>query len=261
MIDAWIDDYERVSKNALGAEWFISPLAYFWPDGKTLFDKIFQAGSSPHAAFDEMVSPAIYRTVMQTDFRAKMMVLSFMREPIGSSFGLEIESGLLGLYELDFLSCISQWIYVVEGYCRKLYSVSSTSNVKTAGWTVPTTGEATRDQIIKVLSDALSNYFNDVLFKKVSDPNVQRLSRHLLLHGNIANKDFFSQKNCLLIMFVLDALVVVEMVKNKNFPTFFDDRPGEAERIEGRKELYMVHLKHAMANENLLKIAILKEHA
>jgi hypothetical protein len=227
VIDTWIDDFERVSKNALSLEWFVSPLEYHWPNGKNLLDSIFHAGGSPNATFDEMVSPTLYQTAMQVDFRAKMMVFAFMRETIAKSFGVEIESGLLSPYQLDFLPCLSQWIYVVEGYCRKLFSVSSSSNVKSAGWTVPTTGDATRDRLIKSLSEALAKYLDGVMFKSVSDPHIERLSRHLLLHGNLENKSFFNQKNCLLLMFILDALVVIEMVKTKNFPAVFDHRSGE----------------------------------
>jgi hypothetical protein len=99
------------------------------------------------------------------------------------------------------------------------------------------------------------------MFKNVTDFQIERLSRHLLLHGNVENKKFFSQKNCLLLMFILDALVVIEMAKNRAFPEeLFYERPGEAEKIERRKSLYMMHIKHALHDENLLKIAVLKEH-
>jgi hypothetical protein len=260
MIDTWIDDFEKVSKNALDQEWFVSPLEYHWPDLKNLLDKIFRAGGSPSSRFDEMVSPELYKASMQVDFRAQMMVLAFMRQDIAKSFGVEIESGLLSLYQLDFLPCLSQWMYVVEGYCRKLFSVSSSSNVKSTSWTVPTTGDAIWDRLIKSLSEALAKYLDGVMYRKVSDPHVERLSRHLLLHGNLENKSSFNQKNCLLLMFILDSLVVIEMVKNKDFPAVFDDRPGEAERIERRKALYMIQLKHVFADANLLKIGVLKEH-
>jgi hypothetical protein len=98
------------------------------------------------------------------------------------------------------------------------------------------------------------------MFKSATDPHIERLSRHLLLHGNVGNKEFFSQKNCLLLMFILDALVVIEMVKNRAFPAVFDDQLGEAERIKRRKSLYMLQLKHAFQDDNLLKIEVLKEH-
>jgi hypothetical protein len=260
MTDTWIDDFENVSKNALAQEWFVSPLEYHWPDGKNLFDKIFQAGGSPSAGFDEMVSPHLYKVAMQVDFRAKMMVYAFMRQDIAKSFCVEIESGLLSLYSLNFLPCLSQWIYVVEGYCRKLFSVSSFSNVKSSGWIVPTTGDTMRDRLIQSLSEALAKYLDGVMFKSGSDPNIERLSRHLLLHGNLENKNFFSQKNCLLLMFILDALVVIEMMKHEAFPAVFYNRPGEADRIERRKTLYMMQLTHAFADLNLLKINVLKEH-
>ena len=260
MVGDWIDDFETASKNALTVDWFVSPLEYYWPNGKKLIDQVFRAGGSPSAQFDKMVAPQLYQTALNVDFRAKMMVYAFMREDIAKSFGVEIESGLLSLYQLDFLPCLSQWIYVIEGYCRKLFSVSSSSNVKSSGWTVPTTGDANRDRLIKTLSDALAKYLDGILFRGVSDPHIERLSRHLLLHGNLENNSFFSQKNCLLLMFILDALAVIEMVKNKNFPAVFEDRSGESERIDRRKTLYMAQLRRAFADENLLKISVLEQH-
>ena len=61
-------------------------------------------------------------------------------------------------------------------------------------------------------------------------------------------------------MFVLDALVVIEMVKNGEFPQVFDMREGELERIERRKHIYIKQIEHAFQDENLLKIEVLKEH-
>jgi hypothetical protein len=165
MIDEWINDFEEINRNALTVEWFVSPLEYFWPDGKRLFDKIFPAPSSPHATFDEMVSPEIYRTSMQADFRAKMMVFAYMRQDIAKSYGVEIESGLMHLYRLDFISCLSQWIYVIEGYCRKLFSVASIQNVRTSSWVIPTSGDATLDGLIQSLSSSLANYLDGVMFR------------------------------------------------------------------------------------------------
>jgi hypothetical protein len=108
---------------------------------------------------------------------------------------------------------MSQWIFVVEGYCRKLFLVSASSNVKSTSWTIPMSGDAKLDRLIRSLSEALAKYLDGVMFKSVSDPHIERLSRHLLLHGNLENKNFFSQKNCLLLMSILDAPVVIEMVK------------------------------------------------
>jgi hypothetical protein len=258
--DTWITDFESVSKNALARDWFVSPLEYHWTVSKNVFDDIFRSEGSPHKHFDEMVSPYLYRATMHVDFRAKMMVYAFMREQIAKDFGVEIESGLLSLYQLDFLPCLSQWIYVVEGYCRKLFLVSSSSNVRSKDWTIPTTGLAVWDRLIKSLSDALARYLDGVMFKAVSDPHLERLSRHLLLHGNAENKNFFSQKNCLLLMFIIDSLLVIEMVKNGHFPAVFDSHPGEVDRVERRKTLYNLQLKHVFEDVSLLKIDILKEH-
>ncbi len=260
MISDWIDDFEKVNRNALSVEWFVSPLEYFWPDGKQLFDKIFSSPSSPHTTFDEMVAPTIYKTSMQADFRAKMMVLAFMRQDIAKSYGVEIESGLMHLYRLDFISCLSQWIYVIEGYCRKLFSVTSLQNAKSNSWIIPTSGELTLNRLIQALSNSLANYLDGVMFRSTSDFHIERLNRHLLLHGNVQNKNFFNQKNCLLLMFALDALVVIEMVKNGDFPQVFNLREDEDKRIELRKHLYIKQIEHAFQDENLLKMEILKEH-
>ncbi len=197
---------------------------------------------------------------MQVDFRAKMMVYAFMRQDISKKFGVEIESGLSALYQLDFYQCLSQWIYVIEGYCRKLFSVTASSNVKSAGWTVPVTGQAGPDSIIRSIADALMSYFDGVLFAHAPDPHIERLSRHLLLHGNAENKDIFSQKNCLILMFILDALVTIEMVSKGHFPAVFHDLPGEKEKVGSRVFFYQKQLDHAFSDQNLLKIKLLAEH-
>lgn len=166
MIDDWISDFEDTSRNALSVEWFVSPLEYFWPDGKALFDKLFSRQSTPSSTFDELTSPAIFKNSMQIDFRAKMMVLAFMRQDISKSYGFEIENGLLHLYPLDFISCLSQWIYVVEGYCRRLFSVASLQNVRHNSWQRPTPGYATLLRVIDSLSTSLATYLDGVLFQQ-----------------------------------------------------------------------------------------------
>ena len=259
-MDAWTNDYKRVSQNAETIEWFVSPLEYHWPDGKTLIDKIFRVGGSPNSTWDEHISPALFKSAMQVDFRPKMMVFAFMRQPVSKSFGLEIESGLLALYRLDFLECLSQWTYVVEGYCRRLFSVASLSNVKSSGWTIPKTGDATRDRLIDAIATALSSYLDGIMFAFTNNPHLERLSRHLLLHGNAQNRKFIIQKNCLILLFVLDALVVIEMVSNGDFPAVFDEQGDESSRIARRTVLYMKQLEHAFSDQNLLKIDLLREH-
>lgn len=98
------------------------------------------------------------------------------------------------------------------------------------------------------------------MFRSTSDFHVEKLNRHLLLHGSVANKSFFSQKNCLILMFILDALVVIEMAKNRAFPAIFDEREDESKRIERRKFIYGKELEHAFQDEFLLKAEVLKEH-
>ena len=260
MNDDWQNDFERTNQNALSVDWFVSPLEYSWPDGKQLFDKLFHAASSPSSQFDELFFPEIYKKSMQIDFRAKMMVFAFMRQDISKSYGLEIENGLMHLYRLDFASCISQWIYVIEGYCRKLFSVTSIQNVRPSSWTIPVSGSARHNSFIQSLSTCLSGYLSGVLFQGTSDFSTERLSRHLLLHGNVQNKSFFSQKNCLILMFLIDALVVIEMARNKQFPQVFSEREGELEKIKRREYVYAKLMESAFHDDNLLRIEMLKEH-
>ncbi len=260
MTEDWQNDFEQTNQNALTADWFVSPLEYSWPDGKQLFDNIFRTASNPSTQFDELCSPIIYQTSMKFDFRAKMMVYTFMRQDIAKSYGLEIENGLMHLYRLDFASCISQWIYVIEGYCRKLFSVSSLQNVRPSSWVIPTSGSTSHDNYIQAISTCLSDYLSGVLFQGTSDFSTEKLSRHLLLHGNSENKDIYSQKNCLVLMFLLDALVTIEMAKNQQFPQVFSDQEGEPQKIERRKHLYSKLMESTFDDENLLRIKILREH-
>jgi len=260
MTEDWQNDFEGTNQNALTADWFISPLEYSWPDGKQLFDKLFPVASRPSKQFDKLCSPEIYKTSMTFDFRAKMMVFAYMRQDISKSYGLEIENGLMHLYRLDFASCISQWIYVIEGYCRKLFSVTSLQNVRPNSWDIPTSESEIHDSFIQTLSKCLSDYLSRVLFQGTSDFSTEKLSRHLLLHGNIQNKSIFSQKNCLVLMFLLDALVVIEMAKNQQFPQVFSEREGELKKIERRKHLYSKLMESAFHDDNLLRIETLNEH-
>lgn len=256
----WIADYVKTSGNALTVEWFVSPLEYSWPGGKDIADKAFSAPSTQNGKFDEMLAPAFYKEAMTFDFRAKMMVYAFMREPIAKTFGLEIEGGLTRLYGLDFNSCLSQWIYVIEGYCRQLFQVKSTSNVKSRSWVIPITGDALRDQTIQAVCKALGDYLDTVIYQSTNDANTTRLNRHLMLHGNLKNNAFYSQKNCLSVMFVLDALVFIEMDKNLHFPSTFQDGPGDADRINRRKIVYANEMSQSLQDPNLLKLRLMDEH-
>ena len=260
MTDDWLNDFERTNQNALSADWFVSPLEYSWQNGKQLFDKLFPTVSSPSAQFDGKWTPQIYKTSMQVDFRAKMMVFAFMRQDISKSYGLEIENGLMHLYHLDFASCISQWIYVIEGYCRQLFCVASTQNVRPNSWTIPASGSTGHNSFVQSLSTCLSEYLSRVLFQGTSDSNTDRLSRHLLLHGNVQNKSFYSQKNCLLLMYLLDTLVVIEMAANKQFPQLFSEHEGESEKIVRRKYIYTKLVENAFHDDNILRIEMLQEH-
>jgi hypothetical protein len=256
----WNADYEKTSSNALTVEWLVSPLEYAWPNGKETADRIFSGPSTPTAKFDKLIAPTLYEVAMKFDFRAKMMVYAFMREPIARTYALEIEGGLLSLFGLDFMSCLSQWIYVVEGYCRQLFQVTNPSSVKSKSWTIPVTGDAIRDKSIAVICKALGNYLDKVVYQPTNNVQTTKLNRHLMLHGNLQNNAFYSQKNCLSLMFVLDALVFIEMVKNGNFPQVFHDGPEEANRIARRKHVYEHEMRNSLQDANLLKIALMDEH-
>jgi len=252
-----IVDFRKTSKNAITNKWIISPLEYFWLDGKKLFDAIFKEKS----IVSPKVAPIIYKTCMNPHFRANMIVLCFMREPISKKFSLEIENGLLNFYRLDFLSAISQWIYIIEGYMRIIFKVKNgQSAISPDNWKIPETDNPHYDNIINNFIESLSLFSKEILFCKDYNSNSIDLNRHLLLHGKINNKDFFSQSNGLKLLFVLDTLVAIEMVKNKNFPAIFNTNEKENKMIETRKIVYQNELSLTMENHNLMKIQILKEH-
>ena len=260
MNSAWITDYERTSNNAYTVEWFVSPLEYSWGDGKTIADKIFVGPSIKSDTFDELVAPALYRSAMQAPFRAKMMVLAFMRETKSRSYALEIESGLIKLYALDFMSCVAQWIYVVEGYVRNLFQIQTNSNVQSKFWKLPETGNELHDEMIKIVCMALGRYLDKVIYRPMKNANTTTLNRQILLHGNLQNKAFYSQKNCLALMHVLDALVFIEMTSNRHFPQAFNSSPVEDERIARRTSVYLGELANSFTDHNSRKLEVLKEH-
>ena len=259
-IEQWIEDFNTAADYAFTREWFLSPLEYWWAPGKELFDRLFRTSGQPDQGFDEHLTPGIFRCVMNPQFRADMMVYAVMRQPAAKSFGVEIESGLLSFYGLDFLACLSQWIYVIEGYCRKLFSVKSSKHVGSQAWKVPYTGEDGPDLIIRSLSHRLAKYLDNIVFKSVQDPHIERLSRKLPVHGNVANKNFFSQKNCLLVLFVIDALLMIELTSNRQLPLVFEPASGDDIRIAKRRTLYLTQLREIFDDNNLLKIDVLKEH-
>jgi hypothetical protein len=256
----WIADYERISSNALTIEWFVSPLEYSWGNGKEIADNIFRAPSTQNANVDQIIAPQLYEAAMKFDFRAKMMVYAFMREPTAKTYALEIESGLVNLYGLDFMSCLSQWIYVVEGYCRQLFQVASNTNVKSNSWVIPTVGDGRLDASIRSVSKTLGNYLDIVVYRSTNNALTTTLNRHLMLHGNLQNNAFYSQKNCLSVMFVLDALVFIEMVRHRHFPQMFQNGPGDADRIARRTSVYAHEMEHALQDPNILKLKVLDEH-
>ena len=263
MNPSWITEYTQTASHALTAEWFVSPLEYSWPGGKRVADAAFAGVSEPSEGFDRQLAPHLYREAMVFDFRAKMMVLAYMREPVAKSYGLEIEGGLCSLYGLDFRSSIAQWIYIIEGYCKKLFDINDRQKLRASSWTIPTAGHDLGDQMIAVIAHALGEYLDGVVFKPTTAASSQgtRLSRHLMLHGNLENRAFYSQKNALCLMFVLDALVTIEMLANRHFPAMMELDDGDERRISRRKQVYADAMHHALDDVNVLKLALMDEHA
>lgn len=255
-----MDDYKKTNTNAMSSGWFVSPLEYFFPDGKEVFDKVFAVSAINNSNFDNLVAPALFKNAMNTHFRSQMMVLGFMKQNISKSYSLEIENGLMHFYRLDFLSTISQWIYVIEGYSRQLFKVKSNQSSKHKDWTIPKVNDKSLDDLISCLADSLGTFVNNVLFASSNNTNIETINRHLLLHGNAQNNNIFSQKNCFVLMFALDALLVIEMVQNRVFPMMFQSNNEDNGKISKRKVLYSQILKSVFENENVLKIEILKEH-
>jgi hypothetical protein len=253
-----IVDFRKTSQNAIKNKWIISPLEYFWPDGKLLFDNIFKENNTVSL---KIVTPLIYKNCMDCHFRANMIVLGFMKQPIAKKFSLEIENGLLNFYKLDFLSTISQWIYIIEGYMKIIFNVQNgQSSIDPDNWNIPETDDPHYDNIISNFTESLSLFSKNVLFCKNYDSNSIDLNRHLLLHGKISNKEFFSQSNALKLLFALDTLLAIEMVKKKVFPAVFSCTKQDTKMIENRKVIYQNELSLTMENHNLMKIQLLKEH-
>lgn len=255
-----MNDYKKTNANAMSGNWFVSPLEYFWPNGKEAFDKIFAIPAINNSNFDNLVAPVLFKNAMNIHFRSQMMVLGFMKQNISKSYGLEIENGLMHLYRLDFLSAISQWTYIIEGYSRKLFKVQSSQSSKYKDWTIPKVNDKNLDDLISCLADCLGGFFNSVLFASSNDRNLETINRHLLLHGNAENNNVFNQKNCLILMFCLDALLVIEMIQSRVFPMMFQSSDEDNGKISKREFLYGQILKSAFEDDNILKMEILKEH-
>lgn len=109
-----IVDFRQTSQNAINNKWLISPIEYFWPDGKNIFDKIFNnsLSNTDNEGFKTLVVPQLFQTTTNIDFRSKMIVLGFMRQPISKIYSLEIENGLIHLYKTRFsISNLSMGLY------------------------------------------------------------------------------------------------------------------------------------------------------
>ncbi len=258
-----IVDFRQTSQNAINNKWLISPIEYFWPDGKNIFDKIFNnsLSNTDNEGFKTLVVPQLFQTTTNIDFRSKMIVLGFMRQPISKIYSLEIENGLIHLYKLDFLSAISQWVYIIEGYMRKIFNVQNgQSAVDPSNWIVPETNDSHYDNIIQNFVESLSSFSVNILYCKSYNSVNKDLNRHLLLHGKVHNKDFYSQENTLKLFFALDTLLAIEMVSNQVFPAIFPCDDKESQMIECRKALYSYELSKNFDEMNILKNKLLKEH-
>ena len=257
-----IDDFVSSSKNALSMNWIISPLDYFWIDGKNFFDKVFHSVSTPSSEIDNQIAPLLFRNLlMQVDFRAKFMVVGYMREPHLKKFSLEIEQGFLSFYSLDFISSITNWIFVFEGVIRELFELSSQKYIlKFDKWAAINSDDIYEQKLLDIFTQSLQGFVENVLFKSVEDKNSTIINRHILSHGKVYNKAFYNQANALKLIFALDSLLMIEMIQNQNFPKMLDISKTQEESVVKRTELYQHLLKQIFDDHNLLKKEILKEH-
>lgn len=261
MYKEWIDEYKIVNENAINSGWFVSPLEYFWPDGAELFGKIFAKPISSNDSFDRVVAQVLFKNSLNIHFRAQMMVLGYMKQSTAKSMGLEIENGLISLYKLDYPSAISQWMYLIEGYTRKLFKIKSTKSLDRKNeWKIPKTDNSELNILIDCLSNSLKIFLLSVLFKPSNTTTNDSINRHVLLHGNAENKKIFSQKNCLILMFCLDALLVIEMIENGVFPAIFKTDEEDERKISQREHLYSQTMSSVFEDVNLLKYETLNEH-
>ncbi len=252
-------DFLKTNNNALSSNWTISPLDYFWADGKNLFDKVFLI--SHDNELDKLIVVELYKMTMQCDFRAKMIVLCYMKESNISKFSLEIENGLLHFYGLDFVSTISQWIYVFEGIIRDMFGLNGQSEIiKHDRWNELNAKNPEYQKLMDAFVESIKNFTKNVLFQRDEDLQAISINRHLISHGKVYNKDFFSQSNCLKLLFALDTLLMIEMLKNGTFPKVFSPSESENIMIDRRISLYSTKLQMVFDNYNLLKNEIMKEH-
>lgn len=258
--------YERLcsfrdtGKNALSYSWLISPLIYF-SDDKKRFDSIFKDTNNSKKHLSDLPS-VIFMMSMDVHIRANYTVLGFMKLPIAKLFSFEFENGLFHLYKLDFISCISSWIYIIEGYLRVLFQVNNESATKPDNWIqIDTTHlDEESSQAIEFFQEHLQCFLESFLFAKEDSRNEEIVNRHLLLHGKIFNKDFFNQGNALKLLFVLDLILTIELTKEQGFPFSLSENKQDLEMINIRKELYQNSLSSVFDKENLKKIQILQQH-
>jgi|GEM_PF-7045708 len=257
-----IDDFIITSQNALSMNWIISPLDYFWIDGKKTFDKVFHTVSTPSIAVDEQIAQILFRNLlMQVNFRAKFMVAGYMIEPHLKKFSLEIEQGFLSFYSLDFISTITNWIFVFEGVIRELFGLSSQKDIlKFDKWTTMNSDDNYEQKLLDIFTQSLQGFVENILFKSVDDKNLTVINRHILSHGKVYNKAFYNQANALRLVFALDSLLMIEMIQNQNFPKILNTSKIQEESIVNRTKLYQHLLKKNFDDYNLLKVEVLKEH-
>lgn len=254
-----IVDFREKSQNAIKNKWLISPIEYFWIDGKNIFDRIFNNSLSD--TDNALIVPLLFKTTTNINFRSKMIVLGFMRQPISKKYSLEIENGLIHLYRLDFLSAISQWVYIIEGYMREIFNVQNgQSAVDPSNWVIPKTNDPHYYNIIGNFVESLSSFSENILYCKSYNSADKDLNRHLLLHGKVHNKNFYSQENTLKLFFALDTLLAIEMVSNQVFPAIFSCNDKEAQMIERRIALYSYEWSKNFDEMNILKNELLTEH-
>lgn len=155
-------NFIQTSSNAILSNWIISPLDYFYSDGRKLFDKIFTNAHTEE--LHDLIIPVFYKMTMQTDFRAKMMVLCYIKETCIPKLSLEIENGLLHFYGLDFVSTISQWIYVFEGILRDMFGLSGQSEItKHERWDQLDAINPEYQELLNAFVESIKNFTKNVL--------------------------------------------------------------------------------------------------
>ncbi len=253
-IDVFLIDYQKASSGLFKFHWIISPFEFQWPGANNIFKTC-----SNNGGIDEKLTPALlYRDSMIYNYRASIQVCVFLKYKESKKFAHIFENGLLCLYGLDYISCISQWMYIIEGYTRGLFNVAKASDI--SSWKQPSSGLPEYDKIVSVLFEVFKEYYKNYLFRTEDDlqHNDSKLSRHTLLHGKKVNYSYFSQANSLRLLYAIETLLAIEMYSNGDF-LFFDYNEQQKKQIDKRVQLYSLAMGNTFSEESTLKLEIFNE--